>query len=148
MRKVILLILIASVTTLGSAQNTEVNPQGAWNLVKILNDQDGNTIIAFPSATYKMSQHKVWTKDKWMFTSNYVGETGTFNDYGGGSYTLEGNLYTEYIDFSTYKEYVGKTVKMKMEFVNDTLVQSYHPVDSLGNSMENVMIIEKYVRWE
>jgi hypothetical protein len=148
MKKAILLILIASVTTLVGAQNAEVNPQGAWNLVQILNEVDGNTNIVFPSATSKMSQHKVWTKNKWMFASNYVGETGTFNDYGGGSYTLEGNQYAEYIDFSTYKEYLGKTVKMKMKFVNDTLVQSYHPVDTLGNVMENLMIIEKYVRWE
>jgi hypothetical protein len=35
-----------------------------------------------------------------------------------------------------------------MEFVNDTLFHSYHPIDSLGNVMENVTIIEKYVRWE
>jgi hypothetical protein len=35
-------------------------------------------------------------------------ENGAFNDYGGGSYTLEGNQYTEYMDFSTYEEYWAK----------------------------------------
>ena len=148
MKKVILLILIAAVTTLGYAQKVEVNPQGAWEVVQILVEQDGNTNIVFPTAAFQGSQHKMWTKDKWMWTSNYVDETSTYDNYGGGTYTLEGNKYVEYIDFTTHEEYVGKTVKMKMDLVNDTLIHSYHPIDSLGNVMENLMYIEKYVRWE
>jgi hypothetical protein len=43
--------------------------------------------------------------------------------YGGGSYALEGNIYTESIKYNILKSRVGRTIPFEVEVSNDTLIQ-------------------------
>lgn len=67
------------------------------------------------------------------------------DNYGGGTYTINGNQYVETIKYHFTKDYVGKILKMSLELQNDTLIQNYHLVDSAGRQIENKSSIEKYI---
>src|SRR6202000_2941895 len=44
-------------------------------------------------------------------------------DAGGGSYTLEGNKYTEHLDYYVDRNWEGKTFDFTVSISNDTLIQ-------------------------
>ncbi|MBS1665584.1 MAG: hypothetical protein JST68_31380 [Bacteroidetes bacterium] len=65
-------------------------------------------------------------------------------DAGGGSYTLDGNQYTEHLDFYGDKNWEGKTFTFTVTINGDTLVQrGMEKVEGAGVDRE---IIEKYIR--
>ena len=63
---------------------------------------------------------------------------------GGGSYTLKENLYKEYLEYCTAREWEGNDFEFTITLKNDTLIQSgVEKVESAGVDRIN---IEKYVR--
>ena len=65
-------------------------------------------------------------------------------DAGGGSYTLNGNTYTEHLDYYSDHNWEGKTFNFTVSISHDTLVQKgMEKVENLGIDRE---IIERYVR--
>ena len=147
MKKVILLSLIASLIVLGCSQKPANSPEGAWKLLTTEVSSGGETHIEFP-ITYSGFQYKIWTDKNWMFFQEWSVDTASGEGYGGGSYTIDGNQYVETIEFHYAPEYVGLDVDMTLEIRNDTLIQIYHPVDSLGRTIEDEFSIETYVPWE
>ncbi len=117
-------------------------------MVQILVEENGRTYVSFPTATATGSQHKVWTDTKWMWSATYEDETGSMEGFGGGSYTLDGKQYVEHVEFITAEAYENQTLEMEMEFVDDTLIQSYNPFNEEGQLVDNMLVIEKYIRWE
>ena len=66
---------------------------------------------------------------------------------GGGRYTFNDKQYTEYLDYCESSNYIGKELKLNLDLKNDTLYQSWHPIDTLGNVRTDVTLLEKYVRY-
>lgn len=65
---------------------------------------------------------------------------------GGGAYTLEGDQYTEYLEFCSAREWEGNTFHFTVSLDEDTLTQQgIERVEELGIDRMN---IEKYVRVE
>jgi hypothetical protein len=65
-------------------------------------------------------------------------------DAGGGSYTLNGDQYTEHLDYYHDRNWEGKPFTFTVSFQNDTLIQrGREKVEGEGVDQE---IIEKYVR--
>lgn len=65
-------------------------------------------------------------------------------DGGGGSYTLNGNTYTEHLDYYADRHWEGKAFTFTVSISNDTLVQKgMEKVEGTGIDRE---IIERYVR--
>lgn len=63
---------------------------------------------------------------------------------GAGTYTLEGDNYTENLDFINYRAWEGKQFHFKLEFKGDTLIQQGEEViPELGI---NQTIKETYVK--
>lgn len=63
---------------------------------------------------------------------------------GGGAYSLNGNEYTEHLEYCSDREWEGNDFKFKITINNDTLIQSgIEKIDSLGVNRINT---EKYVR--
>ena len=63
---------------------------------------------------------------------------------GGGVYTLEGNQYTEYLEYCNAREWEGNTFQFTVKIQGDTLTQSgIEKIENLGLERLN---IEKYTR--
>ena len=63
---------------------------------------------------------------------------------GGGTYTLQGNKYSEYLQYCNYREWENNHFDFTLKLENDTLTQEgREKIDSLGVDRLNV---EKYIR--
>jgi hypothetical protein len=63
---------------------------------------------------------------------------------GGGKYTLNGDKYTEYLEYCNEREWENNKFDFTVTIKNDTLIQQgVEKIDSLGINRVNV---EKYVR--
>ena len=152
MKKTLILFVIISAIITSCSQEPVKFPIGAWNLVQTQRVTNGKSVITFPTAANagKTSQIKMFSEKTWMFVGKSLRDTIVADVYGGGTYTLEGTKYEEYIMYHYGKQWIGRTSKnMTMELVNDTLVQSYHPINaSDGLAIDSITNIQKYVRLE
>jgi len=63
---------------------------------------------------------------------------------GGGKYTLNGDKYTEYLEYCNEREWENNKFDFTVTIKNDTLIQQgIEKIDSLGVNRVNV---EKYIR--
>jgi hypothetical protein len=65
-------------------------------------------------------------------------------DAGGGSYTLNGNQYTEHLDYYSDHNWEGKPFTFTVTISNDTLTQ--RGMEKVENENIDREIIERYVR--
>ena len=121
------------------------NPiEGAWNLIYVKNIANDSVVSEFPT-TYQGTDIKMWTKDNWSFVARYKQDTINWDNYGGGTYTLNGNIYVENVIFHADKSYIGKKLRMLMTVKNDTLIQIW-PVDEKGEVNKSECHVERYIR--
>jgi hypothetical protein len=118
--------------------------EGAWQLVSIY-AMITDTVHTFPGS-WTGTQMKMWSKDHFAFVGEFKSDTIKEDSYGGGTYTLKDNLYDETILYHSYKSEVGKTIKMKLEIMNDTLYQTF-PLKDDGTLDSSNYHIEKYIRF-
>ncbi len=122
-----------------------VNPVvGAWDLIYARQVVNDSTVATFPG-DYQGSQVKMWCNNYWMFVGQYKQDTIITDNYGGGSYTLEGIVYKETIKYHVASDYVGETLRMRIVVANDTLIQVW-PADAMGEVDRSNYTSEKYVR--
>ena len=89
----------------------------------------------------------MWTEKNWANIGKWIQNTLSVDLYAGGTYTLEGNKYEENILYHAVKQYEGKiSTNMGLELKNDTLILTYHTIDTAGVANNSVDEIEKYVR--
>jgi hypothetical protein len=146
MKKNLFFSMIISLLIVSCTQQESKFPQGAWNLVQTQTITDGKVEIGFPVA-WTGSLVKMWSEKNWSNIGKWVEDTLSGDIYAGGTYTLEGNQYEEYIVCHSAKQYEGrKSTNMVLELKNDILILSYHPFDSTGKQIENISSLEKYIR--
>lgn len=121
-------------------------PQGAWKLDQVLN-VSGNKVVKYFPAGSPGSDIKMWTKGHFLFVGRFQNDTSFTDNYGGGKYTLNGNIYEEEIMYHSSRNYIGTRVRMVLELRHDTLVQTY-PVNEIGEPNKQNFYIERYVRLE
>jgi hypothetical protein len=150
MKKILLFNIIISLIIVSCSQEPIKFPLGAWSLVQIQRVTNGKTVVTFPTEKNKekTTQMKMYSEKNWMFVGKSDRDTVVVDVYGGGTYTLEGIQYEENIIYHYGKQWVGRVSKnMTMELVNDTLVQSYHPISAIdGLPVDSITNIQKYVR--
>ena len=81
-----------------------------------------------------------------MFVGQYLSENSTEDSYGEGTFTLKGTKYEEQILHHSTPEWVGTSIKMRLEINKDTLIQIF-PVNEEGELVTNWHIVEKYIRY-
>ncbi len=64
-------------------------------------------------------------------------------DAGGGLYTLNGDRYTEHLDYYTDKNWENKTFNFRVSVIGDTLIQQ--GTEKIAAEGIERVIIEKYV---
>ena len=141
MKKVIFLFLIIEMI-IGSCTQEKQSPiEGAWQLVYAKNRSKEESFPAqFPGEQVKMFVNGHIT---WVGQFKLPRDTSFIYDYGLGTYTIDGDKFTENCTIHRQKSAVGSK-KMIMEIRNDTLIQMY-PTDE-NFKLEEKHHIMKYVR--
>ncbi len=119
--------------------------QGTWQLVSsakiekgqtINDDWSGKKMIKILNATHFSFLNHDANGGKDSTTASFVA--------GGGTYTHEGDRYTEQVEYCSYRPYEGKSFDFTVEIKQDTLIQTgKEEVKEMGI---NHVIVEKYVR--
>lgn len=99
---------------------------------------------SFPEMT-NGSEMKIWSDKNFVFTGTYGKDTAAMDSYGGGSYSLDGDHYTENIQLHSEKSFIGSSLKMLMKINGDTLTQTW-PVDENWNISKVNHFEQKLVR--
>jgi hypothetical protein len=144
MKTILLCCLIMTLAFPSCNQKENLKIEGAWKLVHSTTYTGNTSENNFPGKS-EVDLTKIWSGNHWMFVARVKTDTVVKDEYGAGTYTLEGNKYEESIQILEYKGWEGKTIKMTMEMKNDTLFQTY-PVDDKGQMEKEWACVEKYVR--
>jgi hypothetical protein len=125
MKAVSFCCLMALLCLNATSQIKKSDFQGAWKLIVAQEIDNGIIRNAFSSqATF--SETKIWSGNHVMFVSHYKGKKEENDDYGSGTWKLNGNNYEESYTISSYKESLeNKTVRIKLALKGDTLVQTF-----------------------
>lgn len=145
------LILMSACATHQESDATHTAAQptsliGSWELVHEEIRIDGKTFPTFDPATRKMM--KIFNATHFAFVSNGE-ERPRFNSYqltpeqkvvafdnfggGAGRYTYAGGYLTEHIEFMNYPNYEGESIRFKISFKGDTMIQEGdYPITKLG----------------
>jgi len=117
------LTFVLCLALLGCA--SKKNPiEGTWRIVAGTMKTADTTINYSHSDLFGM---KMIVDGQWAIFGQHLGDGDTLAYYGGGTYTLQGNIYTESIKYNILKSRIGKVVPFEVEVMNDTLVQKGPP---------------------
>jgi len=139
MKKIVFFSLVIAMT-IGSCAKEEKSPiEGAWQVVY---GQWIGVQGTFPDQV-KGSQIKMWSKEHYIFVGHVILDTLIYDNYGWGTYTLDGDKYQENVVIHN-GEPNYQTLKLLLEIRNDTLIQQW-PADDNWKLAEKYST-EKYVR--
>jgi hypothetical protein len=145
MKKAIYLSLVIILISGSCTQEKESPIEGAWQLIGTQSVENGKTETTYPGVLVG-KEFKTWSGRNFMFVGRWTEDSTITDNYGFGTYTLDGDKYAETILYHFNKPYEGQTIKMKLELRNDTIFQIYHRLDTAGNPDEKVYSVEKYIR--
>lgn len=130
--------LFAFIFLLSCTNTSKPKIIGTWQLLSGTTITKGDTTVT--DYTKDQSMIKIINDTHFAFLKH--GTKGEF-DGGGGKYTLQGDQYTEHLDYYGDKNWEGKTFTFTVTVSNDTLIQrGIEKVEEAG--IERV-IIEKYI---
>ena len=150
--KKVLLILIFPVIITACAESPRKNAQvagevslkGTWRLLTGTLIEKGDTIVT--DYTKERSFIKIINDSHFSFLNHTLRKDTTDFSSGGGTYSLNGNNYTEHLEYCSAKEWEGHDFSFTVTITGDTLVQSgVEKIESQGIDRIN---IEKYIRYK
>jgi hypothetical protein len=144
MKASILFCLMISMIIIGCAQQKSTSLEGAWSVVSWHSIRGGLSIEPFPEIS-SGGGIKIWSKNHVLFVGRYKTDTVYLNDYGGGTFKLNGNRYEENLLYFCVQKEVGTTVRILLEIKNDTLIQTW-PADKNWQVDKANYDIQKMIR--
>ncbi|HVS98784.1 MAG TPA: hypothetical protein VHE54_19980 [Puia sp.] len=118
---------------------------GTWRLLSGTSIAKGDTTVT--DYTKDQNMIKIINDTHFAFLKHRVNEPKDSSnqfDAGGGSYTLDGDQYTEHLDYYADKNWEGKPFTFTVTVRGDTLVQK--GVERVESEGVDHIIIEKYLR--
>lgn len=132
---------------IGACTKMKKSPmEGAWKLAYEYEVKGDHSTLIFPGSS-QGSEIKMWSGERWSLVGVFVQDSTVTDNFGGGKFILEGTNYQEIVEYHSATEYLGQTVKLFLEIVNDTLTQIW-PVDELGEPIKSHYYMEKWVRMD
>jgi len=151
--KLNLFCLICATTVITSCNQKETKTEqkavqpliGTWHLISSKSITKGDTTVTTPPKDQEMV--KIFNGSDFAFFTHDLKKGKVSKpvfDSGSGTYTLEGNNYSEHLAYCNYRDWENRDFKFTVKFKNDTLIQSgIEKIDSLNIDHE---IIETYVK--
>ena len=140
-----ILLLTACNKKATDSGKSSVKLNGTWQLIQGITITKGDSV--FTDYTKKQRMIKIINDSHFAFLKHDVNvpkDSALNFDAGGGSYSINGDQYTEHLDFYNDKNWEGKTFAFTVSLNNDTLVQKgIEKVEGAGIERE---IVEKYIR--
>jgi hypothetical protein len=129
-----------------SETNTQKLPiEGTWQLLRGTLTEKGKATVTDYTKDQKFI--KVINGDHFSFMDHDLSkgkQPKPIFSSGGGKYTLNGDKYTEYLEYCNEREWENNKFDFTVTIKNDTLIQQgIEKIDSLGVNRVNV---EKYIR--
>ena len=146
MKKILFLSLIISFIIASCTQQEVKSPlEGAWRCIYMGGPVSPDTSF---QAMIKEGQIKMYSKKYWTFVGHFQGDSISYELYGGGTYTLNGDKYEEHIMYHNDKSNINIKYKALDEVRNDTLYHRYNSDTVWGDSYElrKGYSTEKYIR--
>jgi hypothetical protein len=123
-------------------QATTPRLEGTWELKSLKGTAQGKEYVL--GGNVSGSQLKTYSKGHFLFVGRFAFEGQESNSFGGGTYTLNGEDYTETITYHAAAATIGKTLHFKLVVVGDTLTLtgpiSAEEQASLGNRFTEVYL--------
>ena len=136
-------IISCNEKTQNRSEATSTMPlQGTWRLLTGTLIEKGDTVVT--DYTKDRSFIKIINETHFSFLQHTLRKDTTDFSAGGGSYTLTGNNYTEYLEYCNAKEWEGHDFGFTVTINGDTLIQS--GVEKIEAQGIDRMNIEKYIR--
>ena len=153
MRKVIgimivsMLLLACSATeTKDSTAKSSLPIMGTWKLISGTTIQKGDTTTTYYDKN--LSFIKIINDTHFAFLNHDIhkGKDSAIAAYssGAGSYTLDGNTYTEHLEYCSDRQWEGNDFKFTITIKNDTLTQT--GIEKVASEGVDRLNIEKYFR--
>jgi len=144
MRQLFLCLLLSIFSVGAYSQKKDLNLQGTWKLVVVQEIEDGKNVTYFPGRE-KIEQINVWSGNQIFFVGQTTTSKTTREDYGIGTFKINGNNLEETLSVSSYKEAINKKLRFRVEMKRDTLVQIFF-LDENFKPCEETQHIEKYLK--
>ena len=134
-----------------AAEKTAVNEVpaapilGTWKLVSAINVTKGDTVTTYPEKGQEDEMIKIVNGSHFAFFKHDLKKGGkAVFDSGAGTYKLDGDNYTENLDYCNYREWEKHSFNFKVTFKGDTLIQKgIERIEALKVDRE---ITETYVK--
>ena len=121
---------------------TAIPIQGTWKLLTGTLIEKGDTTIT--DYTKNISFIKIINDSHFAFLQHDLRKDSTNFSAGGGGYSLNGNNYTEHLEYCNAKEWEGHDFTFTVTIANDTLTQTgVEKIEAQGIDRVNT---EKYIR--
>ena len=148
MKKLFFFSLIISGAILGCTQQKEMKSpiEGAWQVVSWQRIA-GDSLMWKLGVDYTGTEMKIWSGNYFSFVGCYnrQKDTTVIDNYGGGTFKLDGTHCEESYLYFGEKSMVGTSQKLLLEIKNDTLIQTW-PCDGNWQIDESNCNIQKLTR--
>jgi hypothetical protein len=147
MKKSIILGLIIFLLAGGcTKQEVKSSYEGTWKVVSWIAMEGDSLTWEFPG-TYTGSEISIIAKNHFLWAGRYKKDTTFVDNWGGGTYTLDGNRLEDAFLYCVDQSMVGTKRKLLLEIKNDTLTYSW-PCDENWQVMKDKHYVQKLVKAE
>ena len=127
----------------GCTQEERSPLEGTWRCVSV-----GS--VEYPDTGFQsMAENgmiKTFSKKYFTFVGRVTNDSVILDEYGAGTYTLDGNKYEEFMIYHDIKSLIGKRFKAIDEIRNDTLYHRFN-MDTVNSwQLGKGYVTEKFVR--
>lgn len=146
MKNLLLLFAMTLMLIVSCAKQQEVKSpmEGAWQVVS-WQRYSADTLSWELGVRFTGGEIKIWSRDHFAFVGQYKQDTAFINNFGAGTYKLEGTHYEESFLYCVEQSWVGTTGRILLEIKNDTLIQTW-PCDNNWQIDKSNYNIQKLVR--
>jgi hypothetical protein len=124
------------------AQNPKSPLEGTWEMTSA-KWQEGDKVHSFPG-DMSGSQVKTYSAGHFLFVGQFKTGEKVQDNYGGGTYALNGEDYAETLRYHVAPAAVGKTLRFKLVIQGNTMTLTgpINPQDqkALGNQLTEVYL--------